>query len=56
MVYTVGTRSEPKGRAGLARLFEHLMFEGTPDAPADVFDRVITDGGGDNNASTHPDS
>ena len=55
VVYKVGIRSEPKGSAGFAHLFEHLMFEGTPDAPAGVFDRVIGDGGGDNNASTHPD-
>ncbi|MBS0577503.1 MAG: hypothetical protein JSS45_13970 [Proteobacteria bacterium] len=27
----------------------------TPYSPAGVFDRVIGDGGGDNNASTHPD-
>ena len=55
VVYKVGIRSEPKGRAGFAHLFEHLMFEGTPDAPHGVFDRVIEGGGGDNNASTHPD-
>ncbi|MBS0194745.1 MAG: insulinase family protein [Proteobacteria bacterium] len=54
-VYKVGIRTEPRGRTGFAHLFEHLMFEGTPDAPAGVFDRVTADGGGDNNGSTHPD-
>jgi len=55
VVYRVGIRTEPRNRAGFAHLFEHLMFEGTPIAPQGVFDRVVTDGGGDNNASTHPD-
>ncbi|MBS0465518.1 MAG: insulinase family protein [Proteobacteria bacterium] len=55
VIYKVGIRTEPRGRTGFAHLFEHLMFEGTPDAPQGVFDRVVTDGGGDNNGSTHPD-
>lgn len=55
VVYKVGFRREPHNRSGFAHLFEHLMFEGTPNAPVGVFDRVITGGGGDNNGSTHPD-
>jgi predicted Zn-dependent peptidase len=55
VVYKVGFRREPHNRSGFAHLFEHLMFEGTPNAPVGVFDRVITSGGGDNNGSTHPD-
>ncbi|MEO5596337.1 MAG: insulinase family protein, partial [Lysobacteraceae bacterium] len=55
VVYRVGFRSEPRNRSGFAHLFEHLMFEGSPNAPVGVFDRVITGGGGDNNGSTHPD-
>ncbi len=55
VVYRVGIRTEPRDRTGFAHLFEHLMFEGTPNAPQGVFDRVISDGGGDNNGSTHPD-
>ena len=55
VVYRVGFRREPRNRSGFAHLFEHLMFEGTPNAPVGVFDRVITGGGGDNNGSTHPD-
>ena len=38
MVYHVGMRLEPQNRTGFAHLFEHLMFEGTPDAPKGVFD------------------
>ncbi|MEO8743584.1 MAG: pitrilysin family protein [Lysobacteraceae bacterium] len=55
VVYRVGIRTEPRNRTGFAHLFEHLMFEGTPDAPQGAFDRVVTSGGGDNNGSTHPD-
>jgi len=55
VVYHVGMRLEPKNRTGFAHLFEHLMFEGTPNAPEGVFDRVITGGGGQNNGSTRPD-
>ncbi|MBH9551471.1 M16 family metallopeptidase [Inhella gelatinilytica] len=55
VVYRVGMRLEPRNRTGFAHLFEHLMFQGTPQAPKGVFDRVVTGGGGDNNGSTRPD-
>lgn len=55
VVYRVGMRLEPKGRTGFAHLFEHMMFEGTPNAPKGVFDRVIQGGGGINNGSTRYD-
>lgn len=55
VVYGVGMRLEPRDRTGFAHLFEHLMFEGTPNAKEGVFDRVITGGGGRNNGSTRPD-
>ena len=55
VVYKVGMRLEPKNRSGFAHLFEHLMFEGTPNAPEGTFDKVITGGGGRNNGSTRPD-
>ena len=55
VVYHVGMRLEPRNRTGFAHLFEHLMFEGTPNAPEGTFDRVITGGGGRNNGSTRPD-
>jgi zinc protease len=53
--YGIGFRLEPEGRTGFAHLFEHMMFEGTPDAPKGVFDRVIEGGGGFNNADTRYD-
>lgn len=55
VVYKVGMRLEPRSRTGFAHLFEHLMFQGTPNAPKGVFDKVITSGGGNNNGSTRPD-
>ncbi|MBC7658010.1 MAG: insulinase family protein, partial [Frankiaceae bacterium] len=51
VVYHVGMRLEPRNRTGFAHLFEHLMFQGTPNAPKGVFDRTITGGGGRNNGS-----
>ena len=55
VVYHVGMRLEPKNRTGFAHLFEHLMFQGTPNAPKGVFDTTITSGGGHNNGSTRAD-
>jgi predicted Zn-dependent peptidase len=55
MVYHVGMRLEPQNRTGFAHLFEHLMFEGTPDAPKGTFERVIQGGGGVFNGSTRAD-
>jgi zinc protease len=53
--YGIGFRLEPEGRTGFAHLFEHLMFEGTPNAPKGVLDRVIEGGGGTNNGDTRYD-
>jgi len=53
--YGIGFRLEPEGRTGFAHLFEHMMFEGTPNAPKGVLDRVIEGGGGNNNGDTRWD-
>src|SRR6202034_2850734 len=53
--YGIGFRLEPEGRTGFAHLFEHMMFEGTPNAPKGVFERVIESGGGTNNGDTRYD-
>ena len=53
--YGIGFRLEPEGRTGFAHLFEHMMFEGTPDAPKGVFDEVIEGGGGFDNGDTRYD-
>ena len=55
IAYRIGFRLEPEGRTGFAHLFEHLMFQGTPNAPKGTYDRVIEGGGGMNNGSTRYD-
>ena len=35
--YKVGAADEPKGKAGIAHLLEHLMFKGTPEHPGRCF-------------------
>lgn len=53
--YGIGFRLEPEGRTGFAHLFEHMMFEGTPNAPKGTLDTVIEGGGGNNNGDTRYD-
>ena len=56
VLYEVGSREEPRHRAGFAHLFEHLMFDGTPRAPKGAFDLVCDASGGSNNGQTRPDT
>jgi predicted Zn-dependent peptidase len=55
IAYRIGFRLEPKSRTGFAHLFEHLMFEGTPNAAKGTLTRVIEGGGGVLNGSTRYD-
>jgi len=55
VTYGIGFRLEPEGRTGFAHLFEHMMFEGTPNAPKGVFDEVAESGGGFINGDTRYD-
>src|SRR5437667_2993679 len=55
IAYGIGFRLEPEGRTGFAHLFEHMMFEGTPEAAKGTFDQVIEGGGGFNNGDTRYD-
>ncbi len=55
LTYGIGFRLEPEGRTGFAHLFEHMMFEGTPNAPKGIFDQVTEAGGGWNNGDTRFD-
>jgi zinc protease len=55
MIYDVGARSEEKGRTGFAHLFEHMMFEGSANAPKGTHFSTIESNGGVMNGSTHPD-
>ena len=44
--YDVGSRDEPRGRAGFAHLFEHYMFEGSANlGPGEFFQLVVSNGG-----------
>lgn len=53
--YRVGAADEPKGKAGLAHFFEHLMFKGTTRFPGGAFSRMIRANGGEENAFTTQD-
>src|SRR5579872_3814934 len=55
MIYDVGARSEEKGRTGFAHLFEHMMFEGSANAPKGTHFASVESNGGSLNGSTHPD-
>ena len=55
IIYDVGARSEEKGRTGFAHLFEHMMFEGSANAPKGVHFSTVESNGGVMNGSTHPD-
>jgi predicted Zn-dependent peptidase len=50
--YNVGSKDEPAGRTGFAHLFEHLMFNGSEDAPGDYFTYTRAMGATDLNGTT----
>ncbi|QDH35673.1 pitrilysin family protein [Porphyrobacter sp. YT40] len=50
--YNVGSKDEPKGQTGFAHLFEHLMFNGSENAPADYFQYLAEMGATDYNGTT----
>ncbi len=55
LIYDVGARVEQRGRTGFAHLFEHMMFQGSENAPKGTHFRVVEWNGGSLNGSTHPD-
>src|SRR6188508_2792237 len=38
--FHVGSKNEKTGRTGFAHLFEHMMFQGSKNAPKDYFEYV----------------
>ncbi|MBO9695322.1 MAG: insulinase family protein [Sphingopyxis sp.] len=50
--YRVGSKHEPKGKTGFAHLFEHLMFNGSENAPGDFFEPLQQVGATDSNGTT----
>lgn len=53
--YDVGSKDESAGRTGFAHLFEHLMFNGSENAPGDYFEYLREIGATDENGTTNPD-
>ena len=50
--YHVGSKDEPAGKTGFAHLFEHLMFNGSENAPEDIFKPLQQIGATDYNGTT----
>ncbi|QNE04905.1 M16 family metallopeptidase [Croceicoccus marinus] len=50
--YGVGSKHEPRGKTGFAHLFEHLMFNGSENAPGDFFEPLQQVGATDFNGTT----
>ena len=50
--YDVGSKHEPKGKTGYAHLFEHIMFNGSENAPGDYFEYLKKLGATDFNGTT----
>jgi len=50
--YKIGFRLEPRGRSGFAHLFEHMMFQGSENAPKMQHIKLINSSGGVLNGST----
>lgn len=53
--YGIGFRIEPQNRTGFAHLFEHLLFQGSENAPKGTFINLVTNSGGAMNGSTRFD-
>ncbi len=53
--YNVGSKDEPQGQTGFAHLFEHLMFNGSENAPEDYFQYLQEMGATDYNGTTNFD-
>jgi len=52
LYYKIGFRLEPQGRSGFAHLFEHMMFQGSENAPKMQHIKLINSSGGVLNGST----
>lgn len=53
--HRVGSRNEHTGITGLSHFFEHMMFNGAKKYGPGMFDRIMEDNGGSNNAYTSED-
>lgn len=55
LIFDVGSRVEKPGKTGFAHLFEHMMFQGSANAPKGMHFQLIESNGGTMNGSTHWD-
>ncbi|MEE3664221.1 pitrilysin family protein [Brenneria sp. g21c3] len=55
LIYQVGSKDEPAGKTGFAHLFEHLMFEGSENAPGSFLENLLKAGASNLNAFTGQD-
>lgn len=53
--YKVGSSYESMGNTGISHLLEHMMYNGTPKYGKGVFDQIIAENGGKENAFTYDD-
>jgi zinc protease len=53
--YHVGSKDEELNKTGYAHLFEHLMFDGSPNIPKGEYEKLTNKAGGENNAYTTED-
>lgn len=55
VTYHVGSAREEVGRSGFAHFFEHMMFQGSENAPNGLHPKLISDAGGSRNGTTSAD-
>lgn len=55
VMYHVGSKDEQTNRTGFAHFFEHLLFEGSKNIKRGEFFKIVSAGGGQNNANTTQD-
>src|SRR4051812_25073833 len=53
--YRIGSRNERPGATGVSHFFEHMMFNGAKKYGPKMFDKMMDDNGGNNNAYTSND-
>ena len=53
--YRVGGADDPPGRSGFAHLFEHMMFQGSANVPRGAHNDLVSEAGGNANATTAVD-
>lgn len=53
--FKVGSKDEQVGLTGMAHLFEHMMFKGSPKYSGEALDKLLQSNGATNNAFTNRD-